>query len=147
MSPTSLCLDVSTDIFGKQRNPHDPKRFVGGSSSGEALLISKGASPHGFGTDTPGSLRLPAALCGICALKPTSLRFISEPVGNCIVLRTIFGPMSKHTSLMADSMRALQNSSLFDLEPPIAPIKFREEVFRATNPLTIGFTIILVEIW
>ncbi|KAM7539742.1 hypothetical protein Aperf_G00000025190 [Anoplocephala perfoliata] len=139
MSPMGMCLDASTDIFGKQRHPHDPKLLVGGSSSGEALLISMDASPLGFGTDLAGSLRFPAALCGICSIKPSSFRLTSVAVKDCIAIRAVFGPMSKHVCLLADSMRALLTSSLFDLDPGILPIKFREEIFVAKNPLTIGF--------
>ncbi|KAM7540556.1 hypothetical protein Aperf_G00000025161 [Anoplocephala perfoliata] len=144
MSPTGLCLDASTDIFGKQRNPYDSKRLVGGSSSGEALLISKGASPLGFGTDIAGSIRFPAALCGICAIKPTSFRLsttgvISVSRKGCIALRPVFGPMSRHVSLLADSLRALLTTSMFDLDPRIPPIMFREEIFAGKAPLTIGF--------
>ncbi|KAM7539544.1 hypothetical protein Aperf_G00000025176 [Anoplocephala perfoliata] len=144
MSPAGLCLDGSTDIFGKQQNPHDPKRLVGGSSSGEALLISKGASPLGFGTDIAGSIRFPAALCGICTIKPTSFRLSTAgliPVyfKGCIALHPVFGPMSKHVSLLADSLRALLTTSMFDLDPRIPPIMFREEIFAGKTPLTIGF--------
>ncbi|VDL14618.1 unnamed protein product [Hymenolepis diminuta] len=142
MTPTGMCLDSSTEIFGKQRNPYDPKRLVGGSSSGEAILISKGASPLGFGTDLAGSIRFPAALCGICALKPTSSRISTVGVLSALkvlALRPVFGPMSKHVSLLVDSMRAILTSSMFDLDPRIPPIEFREEIFTSNRPLTIGF--------
>nr|CDS26050.1 fatty acid amide hydrolase 1 [Hymenolepis microstoma] len=144
MSPTGMCLDASTKIFGKQRNPHDIKRLVGGSSSGEAILVSKGASPLGFGTDIAGSVRFPAALCGICALKPTSSRIstvgvISVSRKSCVGLRPVFGPMSKHVSLLVDSMRAILTPSMFDLDPRVPPIEFREEIFTSNKPLTIGF--------
>ncbi|VDO06393.1 unnamed protein product [Rodentolepis nana] len=143
MSPTGMCLDASTEMFGKQRNPHDPKRLVGGSSSGEAILVTLGASPLGFGTDIAGSVRFPAALCGISALKPTSLRLstvgvISVSKKSCVGLRPVFGPMSKHVSLLVDSMRAILTPNMFDLDPRVPPIEFREEIFTSSKPLTIG---------
>ncbi|MGI9521986.1 MAG: amidase [Hyphomicrobiaceae bacterium] len=58
-------------VLGHARNPWNPQHVSGGSSSGTAMSIATGAIPAGLGSDTAGSLRLPASACGITSLKPT----------------------------------------------------------------------------
>ena len=57
--------------YGMTYNPHDPGRTSGGSSSGSAALVAAGVCDFALGTDTGGSIRIPAAYCGIVGLKPT----------------------------------------------------------------------------
>jgi len=58
-------------VDGRTRNPFDLERSVAGSSGGEAAIQAAGGSPVGLGSDSGGSLRVPAHYCGIATLKPT----------------------------------------------------------------------------
>jgi amidase len=95
-------------VHGRCHHPLDPARSPGGSSSGEAALIGAGASTLGLGSDSGGSIRLPAAWCGAAGLKP-SFGLVPDTghfprVGPRYDGRTVIGPMAAR---VADLITAL----------------------------------------
>jgi aspartyl-tRNA(Asn)/glutamyl-tRNA(Gln) amidotransferase subunit A len=68
-----LAYGITSDNphFGTIRNPNDPQRSPGGSSGGSAVAVATGMASMATGTDTGGSIRIPASFCGVVGLKPT----------------------------------------------------------------------------
>jgi amidase len=66
--------ETDNPVYGATRNPHDLRRSPGGSSGGEAAAVAAGLCAFGLGSDSGGSLRVPAHFCGVATLKPTAGR-------------------------------------------------------------------------
>jgi aspartyl-tRNA(Asn)/glutamyl-tRNA(Gln) amidotransferase subunit A len=87
--------------FGTARNPFDPERVPGGSSSGSAVAVAAGVVPCAIGTDTSGSLRIPASFCGLVGYRPTSWRVDRTGVMALAPSLDTVGPL---TTTVADAM-------------------------------------------
>ena len=85
--------------YGMTMNPWNPARTSGGSSSGSAALVAAGVCDHALGTDTGGSIRIPAAYCGIVGLKPT---YGLVPIAGVFEL----SPALDHVGPLAATVRA-----------------------------------------
>ncbi len=90
-------------LYGVTRNPWDPARTAGGSSSGSAVAVAAGTVPISLGSDGGGSLRIPAAFCGVFSLKAQLGRIPTHPVSSTEHLSHA-GPM---TNSVADYVLAL----------------------------------------
>jgi len=86
--------------YGPTRNPHDPACVAGGSSGGSAAAVAGGLVPLAIGSDTNGSIRVPAALCGIFGLKPTYGRLSRSGAA-------LFGISFDHVGPLTTSVRDL----------------------------------------
>jgi Asp-tRNA(Asn)/Glu-tRNA(Gln) amidotransferase A subunit family amidase len=85
----------NNQAFGPVHNPFDPTRIAGGSSGGTAAAVAAHMAPLGVGEDTNGSIRVPAALCGVFGLRPTTGRY---PTQGCVPLTPLFdqvGPLAR----------------------------------------------------
>jgi Asp-tRNA(Asn)/Glu-tRNA(Gln) amidotransferase A subunit family amidase len=81
--------------FGPARNPYDPDRIAGGSSGGTASAVGARLAPAGIGSDTGGSVRIPAGFCGNAGLRPTTDRYPSGGVVPISHSRDTAGPMAR----------------------------------------------------
>ena len=88
------------DRVGFPANPHDPACIPGGSSSGSAVAVAEGSADLAIGTDTGGSVRIPAALCGVVGFKPS---YGSYPTDGVLALSTTLD----HIGLLAPSVAAV----------------------------------------
>ncbi len=84
--------------FGTARNPYDPDRSPAGSSSGTGAAIAARIAPAGLGTDTGGSVRNPAAWCGVAGLRPTLGRYSQRGVVPISWTRDTIGPMARRVA-------------------------------------------------
>jgi indoleacetamide hydrolase len=85
--------------FGAVRNPYDPACIPGGSSGGTAAAVAARMAPLGVAEDTEGSIRVPAALCGLAALRPTTRRYSTE---GAVPISPLFDQTGPHARCVAD---------------------------------------------
>jgi len=95
------------EVFGATRNPWNLKKTVGGSSGGSAAALAAGQVHLATGSDTGGSLRIPASFCSVVGLRPSSGRVARGPTALPFNYLSVEGPMGRNvpdTALMLDSM-------------------------------------------
>jgi Asp-tRNA(Asn)/Glu-tRNA(Gln) amidotransferase A subunit family amidase len=85
--------------FGAVHNPYDVRRIPGGSSGGTAVAVAARMAPLGVAEDTEGSIRVPAAMCGIAGLRPTTTRYVSTGV---VPITPLFDQVGPHARTVGD---------------------------------------------
>jgi len=131
---------TDSPLTGITRNPADPAKTAGGSSGGSAAAVAAGMGELSVGTDGGGSVRIPAAFCGIVGLKPTHGRiplFPASPFGAL----SHAGPMGRSVddvALLLDVLALPDHRDPTALAPPVAA--FREAVRRDVRGLNAAFS-------
>jgi Asp-tRNA(Asn)/Glu-tRNA(Gln) amidotransferase A subunit family amidase len=136
-----MAYETANLLHGQTCNPWDLQRTPGGSSGGESAAIAAGLSAAGLGSDSGGSVRVPAHFTGICALKPTPGRIpgrghLPPCVGPFSILGAI-GPMARTVADLSLLFRALSGQDRLD--PISAPVALRQPALGDLRQNTIGF--------
>ena len=110
--------------YGATRNPHDLSRIAGGSSGGSGAAVAAGLVNFALGSDTNGSIRVPASLCGILGLKPTFGRLSRHGSQPFVASLDHIGPMARSSDDLAAVYDALQGPDA-------------QDAFQADEPVTL----------
>ena len=115
--------------YGPTRNPHNLEHVAGGSSGGSAAAVAAGMVPLTLGSDTNGSIRVPASFCGIWGLKPTFGRLTREGTFPFVNSLDHLGPFADSVDLLAASYDVMQDGA------PVGGLKGIEglRIARATG--------------
>ncbi|TCK26311.1 amidase [Pseudonocardia endophytica] len=125
-------------VTGAARNPHDPGRITGGSSSGPACAVAAGHLPLAVGTDTGGSVRIPAALCGVLGLKPARGTLPTRGVLAVAPSLDHVGLLAADPSAALAGWEALVGASTRPPAGPPRPLRVglpRDEYWTQTEPV------------
>lgn len=99
-----FAFECNNPVWGRTTNPYNDQYTSGGSSGGEGAILAMDGSAFGIGSDIGGSLRIPAAYCGIYSLKPSekriSYRGTHGPVPGFEGIISVGGPMARYPSHM-----------------------------------------------
>jgi aspartyl-tRNA(Asn)/glutamyl-tRNA(Gln) amidotransferase subunit A len=120
-------------VLGHARNPWDPARITGGSSAGTAAAVAYGAIPMGLGSDTGGSLRLPAACCGVASIKPTWGRVSRAGAMPLAPALDTIGVLARHVEDLALGLGVLAGPDARD--PAASTLPVPDYVARLGDPV------------
>jgi aspartyl-tRNA(Asn)/glutamyl-tRNA(Gln) amidotransferase subunit A len=101
LDPLAYSTTGLNPLLGNVRNPHAPDRIAGGSSSGAAAAVAAGAVAFAVGTDTGGSIRIPAAYCGVTGLKPTFGRLPTQGCAGLSPSQDVVGVLARSAADVA----------------------------------------------
>ncbi|RAH64999.1 amidase [Aspergillus aculeatinus CBS 121060] len=139
-----LWAETENPLWGRTDNPRDPELTPGGSTGGEAALLALHGSIFGLGTDIGGSIRIPGALNGLYALKPSSNRYPAAGVPGSTEGQenapSSVGPLARDLESLCYVSRLIANSAPWEYDAKCAPLPWDEKVFEdiQTRPLVVG---------
>jgi aspartyl-tRNA(Asn)/glutamyl-tRNA(Gln) amidotransferase subunit A len=120
--------------YGHCRNPWDPQRITGGSSSGSGASVAARANFAALGSDTGGSIRLPSAFCGLAGIRPTHGRVSVENIlPLCPSLDTV-GPLTRTVEDAALMLQVIAPGFAANLERPIAGMRIGRAFHQGCDP-------------
>lgn len=122
-----------TSAFGPTRNPVDPDHVAGGSSSGSASAVAAGDVDLALGTDTGGSVRIPASYCGIVGMKPTYGHVPLHGVAELAYSMDHVGTLARNVEIAARGLKAIA-----DPHPNGTLPEYDSDLGTSVNELTIG---------
>lgn len=114
-------------------NPHDSMRYAGGSSGGSAACVASGAAHGALGTDTGGSIRIPAALCGVVGIRPTHGVIRLDGITPLSPSQDVVGPIARDIATCAAMLEELLCRSLGPASEVMRP--WRVGVLASSYPL------------
>ncbi len=124
--------------FGPTRNPVDPSRVPGGSSSGPAAAVAARVVPVALGTDTGGSIRLPGAFCGVYGMKPTYGRVSRYGVVALASSLDQVGPFARRAADLAAVLDVICAHDPMDSTSLAAPARFTQALGQDVKGLRVG---------
>ena len=136
-----MAYETANLLYGQTRNPWDLDRSPGGSSGGESAAIAAGLSAAGLGSDSGGSVRVPAHFTGICSLKPTPGRVPGRGhLPPCVGPFSILGAIGPMARTIEDAALLFQVLSRQDpLDPMSPPLALREPSLDDLRRNAIGY--------
>ncbi|CCQ13452.1 Indoleacetamide hydrolase [Rhodococcus sp. AW25M09] len=161
MHELALGATTNNPLHGAAHNPWQHGRTAGGSSGGTAAAVALGIAPAGIGTDTGGSVRVPAALCGVFGFRPSIGRYPNDGIVPICLTRDTAGPIARSLEdiVVLDSVLARRVSvqpapAIAEIRLGFTPVHFTDldsDVAEATDRARrdlekLGATSVLVDI-
>ena len=140
-----IWIETTNNIYGTAQNPWDVTRTTGGSSGGDAGLVAIGAAPIAIGSDIGGSIRVPAAFCGVYGFKPSSRRITALDCASVhqkcadpleFLIKASYGPFGRCVEDLVLILQSWWTEALWHWD---FQVKFNHEEYNDPRKLRIGY--------
>ncbi|KJA17602.1 hypothetical protein HYPSUDRAFT_46228 [Hypholoma sublateritium FD-334 SS-4] len=148
---TLMWGETHNNVFGRTLNPYNRSLTPGGSSGGEGALLAMKGSPLGVGTDIGGSLRIPAAFCGLYTLRPSYSRLPYHGAANALSgqesILSVLGPMANSLAGIKDFMTAVIAEKPWNLDPVVVRKPWSEDEWDLCEHGGVGGQLCFAVMW